>query len=127
MEIKLTEKELQFLVDTASEAGVSLEITGQDKFIIHHPKATISGEILGFTDRTIVIGYSLGFWKNLVVNWLFKFEREGIIWNKKQRRFEINPFSFLPEKEKLATADFSIRGISMDPGSLQIQLHITPE
>ena len=126
MEIKLTEKELQFLAETYSEAGISFSISGYDSFIIQHPKATISAEILGYTERTVIVGYSLGFWKNLLVNWFVKFEKEGINWDKKQSRFEIDPFSFLPEKEKIATADFSIKGVSMQPGGLKIQLDIMP-
>lgn len=126
MEIKLTESELQFLAETYSDVGISFEITGLDTFTVHHPKAKIQGEILGYTDRTVVVAYSLGFWKNLLVNWFVKFEKEGITWDKRQKRFEINPFSFLPEKEKIATSDFSIKGISIQPGSLQIQIDIMP-
>lgn len=127
MEIKFTEKELQFLTDNFSGADIKLHITGAEKFTIIHPKADITCEILGIKDRSVVIGYNLGFWKNLFFDWFIKFEKEGILWDKKQKFFEINPFSFLPEKEKLASAEFSIEEVSIVPGSLLIRLGVIPK
>ncbi|HSF56419.1 MAG TPA: hypothetical protein VLA71_21865 [Algoriphagus sp.] len=127
MEIKFTEQELQFLAKTYSNSEISLVITGLDRFTIYHPKAEVACEILGFTKRSIVVGYNLGFWKNLLVSWFVKFEMAGIIWDKKHKKVEIDPFSFLPEKEKVATADFSIQEISLEPGSVLIDVGIYPE
>lgn len=124
MELKLSEKEVQYLIGANSGTELNFEITGQDRFVIHHPKAKIAGEILGFTNRTVVIGYSLNFWKNLLINWFVKLEKEGISWDKKGKRMEINPFSFLPEKEQEATAAFRIQNFSIQPGILEINLTI---
>ena len=127
MEIRLTEKELQFFAEKNGESEVKIEITGLDEFLVHHPKATVSCRLLDYTERTIVIGYDLGFWKNLIVNWFVKLEKEGIIWDKKQKRFEIDPFSFLPEKEKIATQEFTIEKLSLEPGLVLVLLGIMPK
>jgi hypothetical protein len=127
MEIKISEKELQFLAEKNGNPEIKFEITGLDEFLIHHPKATVSCRFLEYTDRTIVIGYDMGFWKNLAVNWFVKLEKEGVHWNKKQKQFEIDPFSFLPEKEKLATQDFTIEKFSLEPGLVLIRLGIIPK
>ncbi|OOG72822.1 hypothetical protein [Algoriphagus sp. A40] len=127
MELKLTETELQFLAEKYSGSEISFVITGPEKFTVFHPKAEVSCKILGFTKRSIVVGYNMGFWKNLLVKWFVKFEKEGILWDKKQRQLKIDPFSFLPQKEKTATADFSIQRISLEPGFLLIQLGVIPE
>ena len=127
MEIRLTEKELQFFAEKNGESEVKIEITGLDEFLVHHPKATVSCRLLDYTERTIVIGYDLGFWKNLIVNWFVKLEKEGIIWDKKQKRFEIDPFSFLPEKEKIATQEFTIEKLSLKPGLVLVLLGIMPK
>lgn len=127
MDIIIAEKELQFLTETNTDSEISFVFTGSDQFTVFHPKAKVMCEILGYTKRTILIGYDLGFWKNLLVSWFVKFEKEGIIWDKKQKRVEIDPFSFMPEKEKNATADFSIKEISLEPGSMLIRLRIIPE
>ncbi|WP_111671181.1 hypothetical protein [Algoriphagus litoralis] len=126
MEIRLSEKELQFFIEKNGESEVKFEITGLDEFLVHHPKATVSCRLLEYTARTFVIGYDLGFWKNLAVNWFVKLEKEGIIWDKKQKRFEIDPFSFLPEKEKIATQEFTIEKLSLEPGMMVVRLGIIP-
>lgn len=127
MEIKVTEQELQFLAETYSDSEISIVITGEQKFTIFHPKAKVPCEVLGITKRTVLIRYDLGFWKNLLVKWFVKFENEGIRWDKNQKSLEVAPFSFLPEKEQEATADYSIQEISLEPGSLVIQLGIIPD
>lgn len=127
MEIRLSEKELQFFSEKNGDPEVKFEITGLDEFIIHHPKATISCRLLEYTDRTFVIRYDMGFWKNLIVNWFVKLEKEGVIWDKKQKLFEIDPFSFLPEKEKVATQEFTIEKLSLEPGMVLIRLGIIPK
>lgn len=127
MEIKLTEKELQFFAEKNGDPQIKFEITGLDEFLIHHPKATVPFRLLEYTERTFVIGYELGFWKNLAVNWFVKLEKEGIIWDKKQKLFEIDPFSFLPEKEKVATQEFTIEKLSLERGMVVIRLGIIPK
>jgi hypothetical protein len=127
MEIRLTEKELQFFAEKNGDPGIKFEITGLDEFLIHHPKATVPCRLLEHTERTILIGYELGFWKNLVVNWFVKLEKEGISWDKNQKRFEIDPFSFLPEKEKVATQKFTIEKLSLEPGLVVVRLGIIPK
>lgn len=127
MEIRLSEKELQFFIEKNGESEVKIEITGLDEFLVHHPKATVSCRLLEYTERTFVVGYELGFWKNLAVNWFVKLEKEGIIWDKKQKRFEIDPFSFLPEKEKIATQEFTIEKLSLEPGLVVVRLGIIPK
>lgn len=127
MEIRLSEKELQFFIEKNGESEVKIEITGLDEFLIHHPKATVACRLQEYTDRTFVIRYVLGFWKNLMVNWFVKLEKEGIIWDKKQKQFEIDPFSFLPEKEKEATKEFSIEKLSLEPGMVLIRFGIVPK
>ncbi|RIW12770.1 hypothetical protein D0X99_18430 [Algoriphagus lacus] len=127
MEIKLTEAELQFLAENNAGEGIRLAITGSDEFRVIHPKAEVACKLDGFFDRSIVISYDLGFWKNLFVRWFVKFEKEGILWNKKEKQIELDPFKFLPEKEKKATEEFRIQGISLQPGWLVIQLGIIPD
>ena len=102
-------------------------LTGSDEFVVFHPKAEVRCKLLGFTERSIMISYDMGFWKNLFVGWFVKFEKEGIRWDKKKKQLEIDPFKFLPEKEKKATGEFRIKGISLQPGLLELQLGITPE
>lgn len=126
MEIKLTEKELQFFAEKNGDPEIKFEITGLDEFLIHHPKATVSCRLLEYSKRTFVIGYELGFWKNLVVKWFVNLEKEGVIWDKKQKRIEIDPFSFLPEKEKIVTQEFTIEKLSLEPGMVVIRLEIIP-
>jgi hypothetical protein len=127
MEIKLTEAELQFLAEKNSAGGIRFVLTGSDEFVVFHPKAEVRCKLLGFTERSIMISYDMGFWKNLFVGWFVKFEKEGIRWDKKKKQLEIDPFKFLPEKEKKATGEFRIKGISLQPGLLELQLGITPE
>jgi hypothetical protein len=127
MDIKLTEAELQFLAKTYISSETGLAITEPNRFTVFHPKSEIQGKLIGFTPRTVTLGYDLGFWKNLAVNWFVKLEKEGIFWDKKHKQLKIDPFSFLPEKEKKATGDFSIQEILLQPGSLVIRLGIIPE
>jgi hypothetical protein len=127
MEIKLTEAELQFLAKTYINSDTDLTITEPNRFTVFHPKSEIQGELVGFSTRTVTLGYDLGFWKNLAVNWFVKFEKDGIIWDKKHKQLKIDPFSFLPEKEKNATGDFSIQEIILQPGYLVIKIGIIPD
>lgn len=127
MDIKFTESELQFLSKSYGDENIQLEFTDTNEFSIHHPKAKIPCEIIAFTSRSIRIQYKLGFFKNLLVNMFVNFELEGIIWDKREKYFDIHPFSFLPEKERLATKDFRIDAISLEPGSFEITMGIIPE
>jgi hypothetical protein len=127
MEIKLTEAELQFLAEKNSGEGIRFSLTGSDEFVVFHPKAKVNCKLLGFTERSIVISYDMGFWKNLFVGWFVKLEKEGIRWEKKQKQLEIDPFNFLPEKEKKPTAEFRIEEVSIQPGLLLIRLGILPD
>lgn len=127
MEIKLAESELQFLASTYGDPTVRFEFTGKDKFTVIHPKATVPCEIVRITNRSIRIQYQLSFLKNLLVNWFVNVEKEGIFWNKEANQIEIDPFTFLPEKERKATEHLKIEGVSLEPGSFQIQIGIVPE
>lgn len=127
MEIKLTETEVLFLAKTYGDASVKFEFTGENTFTVHHPKATVPCEIIGFTKRSIRIQYELGFFKNLLVKLFVSLEKEGIIWNKRDKQIDMDPFSFLPQKEKKVTEDFSIQEFTLQPGSLLIRLGIMPE
>ncbi len=127
MEIKLTEAELQFLAEKNSAGGIRFVLTGLDEFVVFHPKAEVRCKLLGFTERSIMISYDMGFWKNLFVGWFVKFEKEGIRWDKKKKQLEIDPFKFLPEKEKKASADFRIEAVLVEPGLLLIRLGILPK
>ncbi len=124
MEIKLSEPEIQFLLDTNSDVGIQFQFDGSNQFTVIHPKATISCEIAGFTDRSVLIDYKLGFWKNLIVNWFFTIEKEGIVWKKKEQQIEVYPFEFLPQKEQMLSKDFRILGIMLDQFFLEIRLAI---
>lgn len=126
MEIKLSETEIQFLAATYGKAEVKLEFTGLNQFTVYHPKASIPCEIIGVTSRSIRVQYQLGFLKNLAIKWFVKLENEGIFWNKGEKQIDIDPFYFLPEKEKKATEHFSIRQFSIEPGELVIKLGILP-
>jgi hypothetical protein len=127
MEIKLSESELQFLATTYGDPSVRFEFTGIDKFTVYHPKATVPCEIVKFTNRSIRIQYELSFLKNLLVNWFVNVEKDGIFWNKQQNQLDIDPFTFLPEKERKATEHLKIEGVSLEPGLLQIRIGIIPE
>lgn len=127
MEIKLTEEELHYLIESKVQTDIKLTVLEYDEFVLIHPKAEVHCRILGFSDRSVVISYDLGFWKNILVKWFVKFEKEGLVWNKRDKQIEIFPFNFLPEKVKTTTADFSIREISLAPGFLLVQLGIIPE
>ena len=127
MEIKLTEAELQFLAQNDSGEEIRFSLTGSDEFVVFHPKAKVNCKLLGFTERSILISYDMGFWKNLFVGWFVKMEKEGIRWDKKQKHLNIDPFSFLPEKEKKATAEFRIEEVSIQPSLLLIRLGIIPK
>lgn len=124
MEIKLSESELQFLAEKFGGPGPKFEFTAADQFTVYHPKATINCEIIGFTKRNIMIHYKLGFFKNLFFSWFINLEIAGISWNKKENVITIDPFHFLPEKERIATEDFSIQEFSLEPGLLLIRLDI---
>lgn len=127
MEIKLAESELKFLANTYGDPTVKFEFTDVDKFTVIHPKATIPCEIVRITNRSIRIQYKLSFLKNLLVNWFVNVEKEGIFWNRDANQIEIDPFTFLPEKERKATEHLKIEGVSLEPGSLQIRIGIMPE
>lgn len=127
MDIKFSESELQFLSKSYGDESIQLEFTDTNEFTIIHPKANIPCEIIAFTSRSIRIRYQLGFFKNLIVNMFVNFELEGIVWDKREKHFDIYPFSFLPEKERLATRDFRIDAISLEPGSFEITLGFMPE
>jgi hypothetical protein len=60
------------------------------------------------------------------VGWFVKSEKEGVRWDKKQKQLEIDPFKFLPEKEKKASAKFKIEEVLVEPGLLLIRLGILP-
>lgn len=127
MELILTEKEIQFLIDSYSKQDVKIRITGIDKFTVYHPKATVPCMIVSFTNRSIRIQYELSFLKNFLVNWFVNVEKEGIFWKKKENQLDIDPFTFLPEKERKATEHLKIEGVSLEAGSLQIRIGIMPE
>lgn len=127
MEINLSETELRFLAEKFLQPEISFEITGPEKFTVIHPKAEVPCEILGFTTRSIQIGYDLVFFKNLLVKWFVNIEKDGIYWDKKKKQVNVDPFYFLPEKLKKASEDFSIQEISLKPGLLLIRLEISPE
>jgi hypothetical protein len=127
MEIKLSEEELHYLIESKTKTDIKLTVIGYDEFVLIHPKAEVHCRILGFTDRSVMISYDLGFWKNILVKWFVKFEKEGLLWNKRDKQIEIFPFNFFPEKVKTAIAGFSIREISLAPGFLLIQLGIIAE
>lgn len=122
MEIKLSEEELHYLIESKTKTDIKLTVIGYDEFVLIHPKAEVHCRILGFTDRSVMISYDLGFWKNILVKWFVKFEKEGLVWNKPEKKIEINPFLFLPERIQQASADFKIKELSLQPGSLKIQL-----
>lgn len=124
MEIKISESELQFLVATYGKEDVKLEFTGINQFTIFHPKASIPCEIVSITSRSIRIQYQLGFFKNLALNWFVKLENEGIFWNKPAKQIDIDPFSFLPEKEKKVTEQFRIKEFRIEEEELVIRLGI---
>lgn len=124
MEIKISESELQFLAATFGKEEVKLEFTGANQFTVFHPRATIPCEIVGVSSRAIRIQYQLGFFKNLALKWFVKFENEGIFWNKSEKQIDIDPFYFLPEKEKKATEQFRIEEFCIEEGGLVIQLGI---
>lgn len=122
MEIKLSESELQFLAEKFGDDGPKFEFTATDQFTIFHPKATIHCEIIGFNPRSILVKYKLGFFKNLIFSWFVNIEIAGVSFNKKENVITIDPFHFLPEKERIATQDFSIQEFSLEPGLLLIRL-----
>ncbi|MFN3997215.1 hypothetical protein [Algoriphagus sp.] len=124
MEIKLSESELQFLADKYGSSGPKFEFTASDQFTVFHPKATINCEIIGFTKRLIMIHYKLGFFKNLFFSWFVDLVIPGVSFNKKENVITIDPFHFLPEKERIATEDFSIQEFSVEPGLLLIRIDI---
>lgn len=124
MEIKLSESELQFLVEKYGRSGPKFEFTASDQFTVFHPKATINCEIIGFTKRSIMIHYKLGFFKNLFFSWFIDLEIAGVSFNKKENMMTLDPFHFLPEKERIATEDFNIQEFCLEPGLLLIRLDI---
>jgi hypothetical protein len=124
MEIKLSESELQFLAEKYGGTGPKFEFTESDQFTVFHPKATINCEIIGFTNRSIMIHYKLGFFKNLFFSWFVDLEIAGVNFNKKENVITIDPFQFLPDKERIASEDFSIQEFSLEPGLLLIRLDI---
>ncbi len=124
MEIKFSESELQFLAASYGKNEVKFEFTGINQFTVFHPKASIPCEIVGVTSRSIRIQYQLGFFKNLALKWFVKFENEGIFWNKSEKQIDIDPFYFLPEKEKNVTTHFQINQFSIESGELVIRLGI---
>ncbi len=71
-----------------------------------------------------MIHYKLGFFKNLFFSWFVDLEIAGVKFNKKENVITIDPFQFLPEKERIASEDFSIQEFSLEPGLLLIRLDI---
>jgi hypothetical protein len=124
MEIKLSESELQFLAQKYGGTAPKFEFTASNRFTIFHPKATVNCEIIEFTRRSILIQYKLGFFKNLFFSWFVNLEIPGVSWNKKENLVTIDPFHFLPEKERIATEDFGIQEFYLEPGLLLIRLDI---
>jgi hypothetical protein len=127
MELVLTEKELQFLIDNYSKKDVKIDITGINQFTIVTPKVSIPCEIIGVFKKSINIQYEMGYVKHLLAKSFVKLDIAGLTWNQDDKQIEIRPFELLDFLKKPEFKNFYINGFSVTPEKIRIELGILPE
>lgn len=127
MELILTEKEIQFLIDNYSKEDIKISITGINRFTIITPKAEIPCEIIGVSRKSIDIQYEMGFVKHLLAKSFIKLEIAGLTWNQDIKQIEIRPFELIDFLKKPEFKNFSLNGFSVTPERIKLELGILPD
>lgn len=127
MELILTEKEIQFLIDNYSKQDIKINITGINRFTIITPKADIPCEIIGVSKKSIDIQYEMGYVKHLLAKSFIKLDIPGLTWNQDIKQIEIRPFELIDFLKKPEFRNFSLNGFSVTPEKIRLELGILPE
>ncbi len=127
MELILTEKEIQFLIDNYSKEDIKISITGVNRFTIITPKADIPCEIIGVSKKSIDIRYEMGYFKHLLAKSFIKLEIPGLNWNQEIKQIEIQPFELIEFLRKPEFRSFSLNGFSITPERIKLELGILPD
>jgi len=127
MELNLSEKEIQYLIENYSKKDIKINITGINQFTIINPKVDIPCEIIGVTKKSIIIQYEMGYLKHLLAKSFVKFDVPGLNWSQEDKQIEVRPFELLDLLKKPEFKDFHINGFSVVPGKIRLDLGILPE
>lgn len=127
MELTLTEKEIQFLIDNYSKQDIKIKITGINRFTIITPKADIPCEIIGVSKKSIDIQYEMGFVKHLLAKSFIKLDIPGLNWNQDSKQIEVRPFELVDFLKKPEFRNFSLNGFSVTQERIRLELGILPE
>lgn len=127
MELILTEKEIQFLIDNYSKEDIKISITGVNQFTIITPKADIPCEIIGVSKKSINIQYEMGYVKHLLAKSFIKLDIPGLNWNQDIKQIEIRPFELIEFLRKPEFKSFSLNGFSITPERIKLELGILPD
>ncbi len=127
MELILTEKEIQFLIDNYSKEDIKISIIGINRFTIITPKADIPCEIIGVSKKSINIQYEMGYVKHLLAKSFIKLDIPGLNWNQDIKQIEIRPFELIEFLRKPEFRSFSLNGFSITPERIKLELGILPD
>lgn len=127
MELTLTEKEIQFLIDNYSKQDIKISITGINRFTIVTPKADIPCEIIGVSKKSIDIQYEMGYVKHLLAKSFIKLDIPGLNWNQDLKQIEVRPFELIEILKKPEFKNFSLNGFSVTPERIKLEFGILPE